>query len=193
MRCDINAGDDGIQATTYLQIDDGTLTIRAAEALEATYVQINGGTIDISASDDGINASYKSQSIGTPTLEVTGGNLTVNMGSGDTDALDSNGNLIVSGGSIDINAQFAFDYDGTASFTGGTINVNGEQVSVFSNTMMGGGMGMAPGQGEMGQQQDGMGHGRPGQNGMGPGGQGDFGQGMTTTNQQQISDTIVSS
>ena len=190
---DISAGDDGIQAITYLQIDDGGLSINAGEALEATYVQVNGGTIDINASDDGINASYKSQSIGTPTLEVTGGNLTINMGSGDTDALDSNGDLIVSGGAIDITAQFAFDYDGTASFTGGTITVNGEQISEISNSMMMGG-GMGPGQGEMGQQQDGMGygHGGPRQDGMGPGSQGDFGQGATTT-QQQISDTTVSS
>ena len=190
---DISAGDDGIQAITYLQIDDGGLSINAGEALEATYVQVNGGTIDINASDDGINASYKSQNIGTPTLEVTGGNLTINMGSGDTDALDSNGDLIVSGGAIDITAQFAFDYDGTASFTGGTITVNGEQISEISNSMMMGG-GMGPGQGEMGQQQDGMGygHGGPRQDGMGPGSQGDFGQGATTT-QQQISDTTVSS
>ena len=190
---DISAGDDGIQAITYLQIDDGGLSINAGEALEATYVQVNGGTIDINASDDGINASYKSQSIGTPTLEVTGGDLTINMGSGDTDALDSNGDLIVSGGTIDITAQFAFDYDGTASFTGGTITVNGEQISEISNSMMMGG-GMGPGQGEMGQQQDGMGygHGGPRQDGMGPGSQGDFGQGATTT-QQQISDTTVSS
>lgn len=156
----IDAADDGIQATTYLQVDGGTLTIDAAEALEATYVQVNGGSVSIAATDDGINATYKSQSLGTPTIEVTGGDIQISMAQGDTDALDANGNLMVSGGTIDITAQFAFDCDGTVSFTGGTVTVNGEQVTEITNSMMMGG-GMGPG-GEMG----GMGHG----GGMGPGG-----------------------
>ena len=88
--------------------------------------------------------------MGTPTIEITGGNLSINMASGDTDAIDVNGNLIISGGTIDITAQSAFDFDGTVSFTGGTVTVNGEQVSEVTNSMMmGGGMmggGMGPGQ-----------------------------------------------
>ena len=145
----INATDDGMQATTYLQIDGGTLDITAAEALEATYVQVNGGDVNVAATDDGVNATTKSASIGTPTIEVTGGTLTVAMGQGDTDALDANGNIVVSGGQIDITGQFAFDFDGTSSFTGGTITVNGEQISEISNSMM------------MGSRGGGMGHGGP--------------------------------
>lgn len=175
----IDAADDGIHATTYLQVDGGTLSISAAEALEATYVQVNGGELDITASDDGINASYKSKSIGTPTIEVTGGNISVAMGAGDTDALDANGDLIVSGGQIDITGQFAFDFDGTSSFTGGTITVNGEQVSEITNSMMmGGGMMGGP----MGEGQEGM-HGGP-QGGMGGGPRG----GMMGTQQDGSSD-----
>ena len=147
----ITAGDDAVHATTYLQIDGGSLSIDAAEALEATYIQVNGGITNITASDDGVNASYKSSSVGTPTIEVRGGELTVSMGQGDTDAIDSNGNVIVSGGAIDITAQFAFDFDGQSSFTGGTITVNGEQVSEISNSMMmGGGMMGGPGMGRQG-------------------------------------------
>lgn len=141
---DITAGDDGIQATTVLQIDGGSFTINAVEALEATYVQVNNGSVGINASDDGINATTKSNSIGTPTIEVTGGTITIAMAQGDTDAIDANGNIIVSGGSIDITAQSAFDFDGTASFTGGTITVNGEQISEITNSMMMGGMGGGP-------------------------------------------------
>ncbi len=147
----ITAGDDAVHATTYLQIDGGSLSIDASEALEATYIQVNGGTTNITASDDGVNASYKSSSVGTPTIEVRGGELTVSMGQGDTDAIDSNGNIIVSGGTVDITAQFAFDFDGQSSFTGGTITVNGEQVSEISNSMMmGGGMMGGPGMGRQG-------------------------------------------
>lgn len=158
----INAGDDGIQATTALQIDNGTFNITAVEGLEATYVQVNDGSLNISASDDGINATTKSTSVGTPTIEIRGGDVTINMSAGDTDALDANGNLVVSGGNINITGQSAFDFDGTSSFTGGTISVNGEQVSEITNSMMMGGGPMG------GQMEGGMGGGPMGGMGGGP-------------------------
>ncbi len=146
----INASDDGIQGTTYTQIDGGTITIDAVEGIEGTYVQINGGDISVSASDDGINASQKTSQF-TPTIEIRGGNVKVAMGQGDTDALDSNGYLYVRGGTIDIQGQFAFDFDLGSEFTGGTITVNGEQVSEITNSMqMGGGPGGMGGRGDMG-------------------------------------------
>lgn len=104
----ITASDDAIHATTIVQIDDGTLNLSAREGIEGTYVQINGGTI------------------------------TIKKASGDTDAIDSNGNLYVNGGTLNITANSAFDYDGTAKYTGGTIIVNGQTVNTITNQMMGG-------------------------------------------------------
>ena len=153
---DIAAKSDAIQATTYLQVDNGTLNIDSAEGLEATYVQINGGKTAIKASDDGVNATTKSSSIGTPTIEIRGGELTVDMGQGDTDALDANGNLSISGGTVTINAQSAFDFDGQGSLTGGTVTVNGEQISELTNSMQMGGGHMGGGRmngGQMGEGQ----------------------------------------
>ena len=142
----INVADDGVHANTLLQIDGGTFDITAAEGLEATYVKINNGDITISASDDGVNAAQKSSAY-TPTVEINGGTLTIVMGAGDTDGVDSNGNIIVTGGYIDITGQSSFDYDGTAQYTGGVIIVNGQQVSSIPNQFMGGmgGMGGMPG------------------------------------------------
>ena len=133
----ITASDDGIHAITTVQIDDGNITISAREGVEATYVQINGGTISISASDDGINAGKKSKSL-TPTIEINGGYITIVMASGDTDGIDSNGNLYITGGTVDVTANSPFDYDGTGSYTGGTLIVNGVQTNTLSNQMMGG-------------------------------------------------------
>lgn len=138
----ITSASDAIHALATIRIDGGTYTINAREGLEATYIQVNGGDITINASDDGINATTSSNAY-TPTVEITGGTLTVNMGSGDTDAIDSNGDLIISGGTINIYAQYAFDFDGSVSFTGGTVYVNGTQVTSIANSMMGGNM---PGQ-----------------------------------------------
>ena len=124
----IKAGDDAIHATTTLQIDGGTFNITAAEGLEATVIKINDGTVSINASDDGINAAKKSSTT-TPLVEINGGKITITMGQGDTDGIDSNGNITINGG---------------------TVIVNGSQVSTLPNQMMGGGGAGGPGMGNFG-------------------------------------------
>ncbi len=141
----IQVKDDAVHANTVLQIDGGTFDITAAEGLEATYVLINGGTLRISASDDGINAGRKSSAY-SPTVEINGGDITIVMGAGDTDGVDSNGDIIINGGTISVTGQSTFDYDGTAQYNGGTVIVNGEQVTTIPSQMMGGG-GMGGGMG----------------------------------------------
>lgn len=135
----INSGDDGIHAAGIIVINDGTFNITAAEGIEATYIKINGGTINISASDDGINAANKSSAYSIA-VEINGGYITIKMGSGDTDAIDSNGNIYINGGTIDITGNSPFDYDGTAEYNGGTIIVNGTETNSITNQFVGGGM-----------------------------------------------------
>ena len=148
----ITAADDGIHAVSIVQIDGGTLHITAAEGIEATWVQINDGEITISATDDGINGGQKSKSY-TVCVEINGGSLNITMAQGDTDGIDSNGNLTITGGTISVNAQSPFDYDGTLTHTGGTIIVNGSETTDISNQFgggMGGGMGGPGGMGGFG-------------------------------------------
>ncbi|MBQ3390328.1 MAG: carbohydrate-binding domain-containing protein [Firmicutes bacterium] len=132
---DIEAGSDGVQAKTILQVDGGDMKIKAGEGLESTQVVINDGTIAIDASDDGINGTQKSTAY-TPAIEINGGKITIAMAQGDTDALDVNGDLIINGGTVDITAQFAFDFDGAGQLNGGTVTVNGEKVTEITNSMM---------------------------------------------------------
>ena len=133
----IQAGDDGLHATAVIQVDDGELTIAAAEGIEATYVQLNGGTIAISSWDDGINAAQKSKAY-RATVEINGGDITIAMGAGDTDGVDSNGDILINGGTVSVPGNSTFDYDGTGAITGGTVIVNGQQVTTLPNQMMGG-------------------------------------------------------
>lgn len=139
----VNSKDDGIHADGMIEINGGSFDITAAEGIEATYVKINDGTINISASDDGINAGNKSNKYSV-TIEINGGDITIKMGQGDTDGIDSNGNLYINGGKVDITGQSPFDYDGEAKYNGGTIIVNGQTTNTISNQFMGGGMGEMP-------------------------------------------------
>ena len=148
----IQAGSDGVSASGLLQVDGGTYSINGSEGIEGTYVRVNDGTIDIYATDDGINAARKSSAY-TPTVEINGGELTVEVGPGDTDGIDSNGNLIITGGTIRVTGNSTFDIDGSITFTGGTVYVNGTQVDTIPRQMMGGrgGMGAMGGRGGMGR------------------------------------------
>ena len=167
----IQAGDDGIHATSVIQIDDGSIDISAKEGIEGTYIQINGGTISIRSSDDGINAARKSGSY-QPTVEINGGEITVAMGAGDTDGIDSNGDIIMNGGTVTVTGNSTFDYDSSGQYNGGTIIANGQQISYIPNQMMGGG------RGGWGGQNGGWGEGQGSWGGQGGfGGQGGYGGG----------------
>ena len=160
----ISAGDDAVHANTVVQVDGGSVYAAGAEGIEGTYIQFNGGTVSIQASDDGINAARKSSAY-TPTVEINDGDITVTMGAGDTDGIDSNGNIIVNGGTVQVTGNSTFDYDGSAQYNGGVIIANGQQVNTIPNQMMGG----RGGRGGWG----GFGGGDPGS--LGNGGSGSFG------------------
>lgn len=142
----ITAGDDGIHGDGLVEINGGTYDIEASEGIESTYVKINSGTVSISASDDGINASNKSNEYNV-VVEINGGFITIKMAAGDTDGIDSNGNIYVNGGTINITGSSTFDYDGEAKYTGGTIIENGVETNKITNSMMGGPGGNKGGQG----------------------------------------------
>ena len=135
---DISVGSDGIHANSVCQIDGGEITVKAGEGIEATYVQLNGGSVKIDAADDGVNAGWKSDAY-EATVEITGGDISITVGQGDTDGIDSNGDVIISGGTVNVTAPMsAIDYDGEAVYTGGTIIINGEQVDSIPEPVMGG-------------------------------------------------------
>ena len=135
----ISTGDDAVKAEQRVWIAGGTIDIaESVEGIEAPVIVIDDGDITLNASDDGVNASASEIVADGLSITINGGNLTIVMGQGDTDAIDSNGDLAISGGTLGITAQSAFDFDGAGTLTGGAITVNGEQVTELTNQMMGG-------------------------------------------------------
>lgn len=178
----ITASGKGLESNDSAAICDGTFTIDAEEGIESTYIRIDGGTFEISASDDGINAAANSDK-NEVQVEINGGTLSIKMGTGDTDGIDSNGNLTINGGNITIECNSPFDYDGTGVLNGGTVVVNGEEVTELTNQFEGG-------MGKGGMDKGGM-----GKEGMAPGGYGPGVQhpGDTDANSRSTDDTDANS
>ena len=134
----ITTGDDGFHADNHLIINSGYITVSDCyEGLEGITVTVNNGEININASDDGINAAGGNDSSGfggffggdnfsadsDANIYINGGIINIDA---DGDGIDSNGNLYITGGEVYVagpesNADGALDYDGESSITGGIL------------------------------------------------------------------------
>ena len=131
----IAAGDDAFHADTALEIDAGEIKVtKSYEGLEGMTIYICGGNISVTSSDDGINAAGGSDDTGNVMfggggmdavnadnlLTIGGGSIYVNAGG---DGLDSNGNMVLTGGTILVdgptdNGNGALDYNGSCTNSG---------------------------------------------------------------------------
>ena len=158
---EITAEDDGVHADSLVQIYGGSLQITDCyEGIEAVVIEQYAGDVTVNARDDGLNANgYTGNAFGgmgmreteTQTEEQTvvsadetyvliaGGTLTITNTSGmDADGIDSNGNLIITGGTIRVNmvnngGNSALDC-GTES--GGQALISGGNVIATGNDSM---------------------------------------------------------
>ena len=144
---------DGVHADSTLMINDGTIYVtNSYEGLEAWYIKANGGITDVYGTNDAWNAAGGNDGSGNTNqsgqsnwgfgpgggmggrmgsssgfLTITGGVHHAKTGSGDTDGIDSNGELTISGGVVIVECQISggmggtFDADGTASLTSKTV------------------------------------------------------------------------
>ena len=134
----ISAGDDGAHADANLTISGGTVNItQSYEGIEGKSIDIAGGEIHLVSSDDGLNAAGGNDQSGIggfapmdnfaasadSYLHISGGTLYVNA---EGDGLDSNGSLLVSGGTTYVegptmSGNGSLDYNGTGTITGGIL------------------------------------------------------------------------
>ena len=137
----ISAADDAIHADGTLTIAGGSVRVTEAhEGLEANRVLIEGGSVSISARDDGINACAGAD---TPLIMISGGTVDVTTPGGDTDAVDSNGDITITGGYTLIRTGAGADVTAGSMDAKGAVTVTGGAVAAF------GGICAVPGEGSV--------------------------------------------
>ncbi len=113
--------------------DSGVLNINAAnEGLDSElHLTINGGNININSGNDGINTNEDNVSVTT----INGGNLKINVNgsTGEGDGIDSNGWLVINGGTVTAEAcsfsgDAGIDSDKGIHINGGTVVATGNML-----------------------------------------------------------------
>ncbi len=144
----IATDDDGVHADKSLYVKDNanvSVTI-AYEGMESPDMNFEGGITSVITTDDGWNAAggtsttstgntgrggwgggFGGMGGSTGNLKVTGGYHYIYVGTGDTDGIDSNGGISITGGVIIVECRMnggmggMVDSDGTTSITGGKL------------------------------------------------------------------------
>lgn len=140
----IAATDDAIHGDVLFQLNGGKVTVtQSYEGFEAYELEINGGESSVYASDDAWNAAGgtdntssgdsfrpgQSNSTSSGVIHIKGGYHYVKTGSGDTDGIDSNGDINVIGGALVIEAGGnIIDNNGSVNYTAGILLGMGKQI-----------------------------------------------------------------
>lgn len=155
----LSSGDDAVHCDDALTIQSGAFTIPYCyEGIEGLTITVEGGTFDITSHDDGLNAAGGADSSGfggfggrpqdtfasssDSFITINGGTFTIVSGG---DSVDSNGDLTINGGTLDLtcngSGDTALDCDGTYTNNGGDVTTNDGSESNPGGMTGGGGMG----------------------------------------------------
>lgn len=134
----LSSGDDALHSDDGVVIQDGTFSIPYCyEGIEGHCVTVNGGDFAITAQDDGFNAAGGADNSGfggkgdqfavdeNAFITINGGNIIVTSKG---DCMDSNGDLTINGGVMDLTCNgggnTTLDCNGTYANNGGTVTTN---------------------------------------------------------------------
>ena len=119
----ITSKDDGIHADNTIKVSDSAYIniLESHEGIEANQIYFSGGNTYCYSKDDCINAAKAGLSQ-TPCIYISDtAYIDLDCASGDTDTLDSNGNIKMTGGTLIVKNRSSQ----AQSMTGGTIDLDG--------------------------------------------------------------------
>jgi hypothetical protein len=127
----IASGDDGIHADNSISITDADVSVSESyEGIESASITCTNSNVRLVSEDDGFNATQgtRTENNDNSCLTVNSGYVYINSSGGD--ALDSNGNIVINGGTIIVHGplsspEVGMDYNGTCKVSGGTLIVSG--------------------------------------------------------------------
>lgn len=140
----VSATDDGIKSEVSVSINGGIVNVsRSTEGIEAPLITINNGNVSVVSTDDCLNATKGTggESNDGSLLTLAGGTVSLNSSGGDP--VDSNGNIIMTGGTVVVQGppsqpEVALDYNGTFKISGGLLIASGpnagNMIEATSNT-----------------------------------------------------------
>jgi hypothetical protein len=121
--------DDAVHGESTLDVTAGTVNVtNSFEGLEALKLTISGGAVNVVSTDDGLNSAEEGINefavSANAFIRITGGSVAT---SGGTDAVDTNGTLTISGGTLVAHGsattglgEGGLDSNGPVAFNGGT-------------------------------------------------------------------------
>ncbi|MCU4162628.1 carbohydrate-binding domain-containing protein [Carboxylicivirga caseinilyticus] len=135
----VSSADDGIKAENSVIINGGLTDIqKSVEGIEAPYITINDGEVRVKASDDCFNATFGNGGEGDDGSKLYINNGSIYLSGTGGDALDSNGSMAISGGTILVHGpqsspEVGMDVNGSSVITGGFILISGTNSNMTYN------------------------------------------------------------
>lgn len=127
----ISSNDDAIKSGSSVTFMNTNVTIlKCYEAVEAPFITVNSGNISVTGTNDGFNATKGtgSESNDGSCVYLNGGYTNISISNGD--GLDSNGNMVMTGGTVIVHGpqsqpEVGMDFNGTFTISGGFLVVSG--------------------------------------------------------------------
>jgi len=127
----VSSNDDAIKSKTSVTISNAKVTItKCVEGIEAPNITVNSGEVSLTGTNDGFNATKGngSEANDGSLLTFNGGYVVTNISTGD--GLDSNGNMIMTGGTVLVHGpqsqpEVGMDFNGSFLISGGLLVVSG--------------------------------------------------------------------
>lgn len=128
----ITVGDDGITSDNSISITGGSINIiDSTEGIESQNITISGGIINVNSRDDGINARNTASNQNV-FIRISGGYINVHS---QRDGLESDGNIYLTGGVLNISGLTNRRSEGNFIINGGNFVNTGNEITISDQSI----------------------------------------------------------